>query len=94
MVAIIIGHGANDFEIPCMVFENVELASKFLTEVFGLPNITRKGEEWWGSYNEDEMGELSEQHIFESYYGGCGGIDYYTIRVVNFGQKICGFSLD
>jgi hypothetical protein len=48
-------------------------------------------------YDEEVIcnyGEIIAEKIFTSYYDGCGGIYNYYLTEVEFGEKLCGFSLD
>lgn len=85
MMYVIIAHGPNSVQIPCMILPTKEEAEKRLSDAGIKSGVSIENE-----YDEKVVGE----HFFTKYYGGCGGAYRYTIRTVNYGQKIVGWDLD
>lgn len=91
----VIAHGGNSLEIPCLTFERKEHAENFLTDVFGQPEVVSwgDGKNWGSDKTETEMARLMDR-IFTSYYDGCGGVDFFTVRKVRHSIPFVCFDLD
>jgi hypothetical protein len=99
MITLIIGGGANNIEIPLMVFESPTAARKHLAEIGLTPD-----EENSNFYSLDENALKKQKHVENPlvnalflngcYYSGCGGCSMLELREVEFGQPIVGWDLD
>lgn len=98
-IVIIVAHGPNDIQIPCLICESREKAEEKLKEA-GL-EYQERWDGWYNHYGDDltPEGEATErrvmlEHFFTYFYGGCGGIGCFKIEEIEFGEKFTGWDLD
>lgn len=96
-IAVLIAHGPNDVEVPCVIFENLEQGKEKCDELFKCyPSRVRDdGSIIYSVYLEDlgEDDNISDK-IFIRHYYGCGGAGPFILTEVGFGQKFIGWDLD
>lgn len=103
MIAILIAEGGNGLEIPCRIFENIEVGKKRCDEIIGFEGKpTKNGAAYVYNIDLDINGESEEaknaerisDELFTSWYYGCGGAYRFTLKEVLFDTKFVGFDLD
>jgi len=101
---VIIAHGPNLVEIPCLFFKKQRTAENFLLEK-GCTKRELKdrntGEiHFWYSPPEKAMCEddyadgFFVPDFFTNVYFGCGGVGGFVIREIQEGKSFIGFNLD
>jgi hypothetical protein len=88
-IAVIVGLGTNDLEIPCLTFATVAEAERFLTARFGPADSRGR----WGPVASHDMRYCADDFFF-AYHDGCGGLDFFEVRTVRHGKPIVSFDLD
>ena len=88
-VAVLIGEGPNDIEVPCMLFPSMETAREKLDPILGEPDKeTEKKVRWW------KNAEDHAERFFTSYYDGCGECYSFTLKMVEYNKPFVGWDLD
>jgi hypothetical protein len=104
-IAVVVGMGTNNIEIPLLVFPDIQSAQTYLTNL-GLnvsDNYCELPEEKMETSVYIKQTDKYEQienpivnGLFKNgrYYDGCGGCDGLEIREVQFGEPLIGWDLD
>lgn len=104
-ISIVIGIGANELEIPLLVFPDTSAAKNYLKNLgldasSGSCELPEEKMET-SVYNKktkdyDEIDNPLIKGLFKNgyYYDGCGGCYALEIREVEFGQPLIGWDLD
>ena len=75
MVTLLIAVGGNDLEIPCRIFQNMELAKKECDKIFGFESIINPyGDNVYSKDMDpnkiDDEGKRISNELFTKYYYG------------------------
>lgn len=92
-IAVVIGRGPNEVEIPLLVFPSVLEARSYIAAI---PGLIPKSSTAWQLPERIEEGSEVAQRLFKygDYYGGCGECWGICIRESNYGQPLVGWNLD
>jgi len=96
-VAVLIAKGGNDLEVPCRLFENMEVGKARCDEIFSAIGVkgetTKNGSVYYNVDLEDVDKSISEE-LFTGFYYGCGGVYGLILKEIAFDTKFVGFDLD
>ena len=89
MIAVLIGEGPNDVEIPAMIFPDFETGLRFVIEQLGRGPSSRSGNvaTWKVSDREPAL-------FYTHYYDGCGECWRLRLQEQEFAQPFVAFDLD
>jgi len=100
MTTVLVAGGANNLEIPCRLFEDMDTAVKRCAEIFGVPGRElSNGRVIWSNDEinfdkyDDNIKKISEI-LFTRHYYGCGAPDIFVLKEVPFDEAFTGFDLD
>lgn len=97
---VLVAGGANNLEIPCRLFPDMETGIKRCGEIFGVAGKQLSNGIVVWSYKEvdfdkytDDVKRMSEV-LFTKHYYGCGGPDRFVLKEVPFDEAFTCFDLD
>lgn len=98
-IALLVGVGANQIKIPCVVFPNFDAGMEHVKGILGSPTAQEIVEEnrvaeWDVNFEDDGEQERLSEKFFKSYYGGCGECYSLILREADFGVPLVGWDLD
>lgn len=103
---VLVALGPNDVVVPCLVFQNYDIALQHVTELLGAPDLIEgRGsnmEPFWEAPSfRNIKGEDGEYHnpdsvkpFFLRYYGGCGDVYGFRLKRVEEGKPFVEWDLD
>jgi hypothetical protein len=89
---VLIGHGANDLQIPALIFSDHESAKTKCREIFGCDPTEGKGGRFYWEVDEEDHNTIRK--MYTRYYNGNGGVYRAELREVAPGAPFVGFDLD
>ena len=94
-LAVLIAIGANNIEVPCRIFPDIETAKTRCDEILGTEGDKRNYGYGYGVglENEEDPWPISKE-LFTRFYYGCGGPYAFVLKEVDFDTKFVGFDLD
>lgn len=98
-IALLVGVGANQIKIPCVVFPNFDAGMEHVKGILGSPNFQgvekdNRTAQWDVNFEDDGEQEHLSEKFFTSYYDGCGECYRLNLREVDFGVPLVGWNLD
>ena len=94
-VVVLIAHGANDFQLPCRILPNIEIAKFICDNIFGKESRDVSGTPTYdiNLENEEKPWPISNV-LFTRFYYGCGGPYRFTLEEVRFDTNFIHWDLD
>lgn len=95
---VLIGEGANDVEIPCLIWADKETALSRCKEIFGEDPKEYHEDDGTVRYRwlieESEGAQKALDEMYTGYYGGCGDCYAATLREAEEGKPFVRWDLD
>lgn len=97
MTVLLIASFANDLEIPCRIFPDIETGKKRCDEIFGFKGKEVDNDRFVWSIDLDNGTDKSEEisdELFTHHYYGNGGPDMFGLSEIQYDTKFLPFDLD
>ena len=96
-VTVLIACAANELDIPCRLFEDLETGKQACDKIFGMEGeLSKAGDviRYKKNLDRDDKDDAISEQLFTNFYYGCGGPYVFVLKDVPFDTKFIGFDLD